>query len=144
MIRTLLLVATIAASMATPAEARNTELMFDVKDAIENGHGNANLLDVPYYFVGQSHPGVAKKIGTWASNKSTSGAFRSDEVSCQIAFLSAVIQLQTRAQAEGGNAVIDIKSITRGTKLESATQYRCVAGAVIVHVGLEGTVVKTK
>jgi len=144
MIRVLLLAATIAVLAAAPAQARNTELTLDIKSAIENGHGNANLLDIPYYFVGQSHPGVANKIGTWSSNKSTSGAFRSDEASCQTAFLSALIQLQTRAQSEGGNAVIDIKSITRGTKLESATQYRCVAGAIIVHVGLEGTVVKTK
>jgi hypothetical protein len=142
--RVLLLIAIVAVSMSAPAEARNTELMFDVKEAIENGAGNANLLDIPYYFVGQSHPGVAKKIGTWASNRSSRGAFRSDESSCQVAFLSSLIRLQERAKSEGGNAIIDIRSVTRGTKTESATQYRCVAGAVVVHVGLEGTVVETK
>jgi len=144
MIRAILVASFLAIAIAAPAEARNDEHLFDVKDAIDTGTGNANLLDIPYYFKGQSHPGVAKKIGTWASNRSSRGAFRSDEASCKVAFLSALIRLQERAQSEGGNAIIDIRSVTRGTTTESATQYRCVAGSVVVHVGLEGTVVKTK
>ena len=144
MIRTIVLAAICAVFLAAPAHARNTEQFYDIQSAVENGKGNANLLDVPYYFIGQKAPSAAKTIGTWSSNRSTSGAFRGDEESCQIAFLSALIQLQKRAQAEGGNAIINIRSITRGTKTESATQYRCVAGAMIVHVGLEGTVIKKK
>jgi len=144
MIRALALACTLAVLAATPVQARDTEHLFDVKDAIEHGTGNANLLDIPYFMKGQAHPGVAKKIGTWTSNRSTRGAFRSDEASCQVAFLSALIRLQERAKAEGGNAIVDIVSVTRNTRTESATQYRCVAGAIVVHVGLEGTVVTTK
>lgn len=144
MIRALLLATILAVLTAVPADARNTEHLFDVKDAIDHGTGNANLLDIPYYMKGQAHPGVAKKIGTWTSNRSSRGAFRSDEASCQVAFLSALIRLQERAKSEGGNAIIDIVSVTRNTRTESATQYRCVAGGIIVHVGLEGTVVTTK
>lgn len=144
MIRAILIASTLAIAIAAPAEARNDEHFYDVKDAVETGAGNANLLDIPYYFVGQSHPAATKTIGTWTSNRSSRGAFRSDDESCKVAFLSALIRLQERAQTEGGNAIINIKSITRGTKTESATQYRCVAGSMIVHVGLEGTVIKTK
>ncbi len=143
MTRALILSAAIAAlAFATPANARNTEHNYSVKDAVETGRGNANLLDIPYYFLGQKRPKYSKKIGTWASNRSSSGAFRGDEESCKIAFLSTLIRLQERAKAEGGTAIVDIRSVTRGTKFESATEYRCVAGSMVVHVGLEGTVVK--
>lgn len=41
------------------------------------------------------------------------------------AFMSAAIALQERAKREGGNAVVDIKSITKHNDLVSATQFRC-------------------
>ena len=44
---------------------------------------------------------------------------------------------QQRAEREGGNAVIDIVSVTMNKKTESATQYRCIAGSTVVHVGLK-------
>jgi hypothetical protein len=50
--------------------------------------------------------------------------------------------LQERAQDEGGDAIVDIVSITRRKKTESASEFRCVAGALIVHVGLRGTIVR--
>jgi hypothetical protein len=53
-----------------------------------------------------------------------------------------LIRLQERAITEGGDAIVDIVSVTRGGRTSSATEYRCVAGAVVVHVALEGTVVK--
>ena len=64
------------------------------------------------------------------------------EKGCQIAFLSAIIQLQRRAEKQGGNAVVDIKSITKHNDLESATQYRCAAGTFVANVALTGRVVK--
>jgi len=144
MVRTSLFVIAVILFVAGPAEARNTEHLFNVKDAVEHGTGNANLKDIPYYFAGQTHPAVAKKIGTWTSNRSSRGVFRSDEASCQVAFLSALIRLQERAASEGGDAIVDIVSVTRDSRSSSATQYRCLAGAIVVHVALEGTVVKLK
>jgi uncharacterized protein YbjQ (UPF0145 family) len=58
-----------------------------------------------------------------------------------VAFLSALIVLQQRAMEKGGNAVVDIVSTTRGKKTESASEYRCIAGSVVVHVGLKGKIV---
>jgi hypothetical protein len=133
-----------ALGVAGQAQARNTEHLLPVKAAAEGVLGKERLLAVPFYFKGQPHAPAKKTIGEWSTNKTSRGAFRSDEVSCEVAFLSAVIQLQQRAQAEGGDAIIDVVSITRGQETTSATEYRCVAGAMVVHVGLKGTVVNLK
>ncbi len=130
--------------VAADASARNTELLFPVKAATDSVLGKEKLLDVPFYFKGQKHASPKKVHGEWRTNKQSRGAFRSDEASCEVALLSALIQLQRRVQAEGGDAVIDIVSITRGKETASASEYRCVAGSMIVHVGLKGTVVSLK
>lgn len=127
---------------STSAFARNTEHLFSVEDAVTSSIGKKALKDVPYYFIGQKHPKVKKEIGEWKSNKKTRGAFRSDEKSCQVAFLSALVSLQQRVTKEDGDAIINIRSVTKNKITESATEFRCVAGAIIVHVALEGTVVK--
>ena len=62
--------------------------------------------------------------------------------SCQVALLSALRELQEIAQNDGGNAITEIVSITQGKQTESATEYRCVAGGMVVHVGLKAKIVK--
>ena len=127
-----------------PAQARNTDQVLPVKDAMESDQGKAVLFDVPLFFKGAKHPAVKEKLIQVSTHQSTRGAFRSDEASCRVAFLSALKVLQQRAQQEGGDAVIEIVSITRDKQTESATEYRCVAGAMVVHVGLKGRVVKLR
>jgi len=131
----------LAVSVATAARARNTMLDLAVADAKKSPRA-VNLLDVPFYMAGEKHPKVKQDLGEFSSNQRTSGAFRSDDAACQIAFLSAIIQLQKRANAQGGNAVIDVRSITRNENLSSATQYRCAAGAMVANVALTGHIVK--
>lgn len=137
------LVATLALA-PTPAAARETPHILPVKTAVESEMGQAHLLDVPFYFAGQKHPAVAKKIQQASYEHVTRGAFRSDEESCKVALLSAIRDLQERAQQEGADAIVDLVSITMDRKHESATEYRCVAGAFVVRVGLRGTLVKLK
>ncbi len=125
------------------ASARNTDVILPVQAAVESdikGH----LTDVKFFMKGQKRPSVAKNLVTVSTSRSTRGAFRTDEASCNVAFLSAVRALQDRAAQEGGNGIIDIISVTRGTTTESATEFRCVAGSAVVHVGLKGTIVKLK
>jgi hypothetical protein len=129
---------------ASDVAARNTEHNLSAKEAAASDLGQEKLLDVPFYMAGQKHPGVAKEVGEWTSNRITRAAFRSDEASCQVAFLSAIIALQERALEEGGNAVVDIVSITGDKETKSASQYRCYAGATVARVALRGTVVKLK
>ena len=132
----------IALLIGAAADARNTDHVLAIQDAVQGELGRERLLQVLFYFAGQEHPAAEAKISTVRSNRHTSGVFRSDERACEIAFLSALIQLQTRAQRENADAIIDIISVTRNRNLISATEYRCVAGATVVHVGLEGTLVR--
>lgn len=129
---------------AAPASARDTEVILDAKAAAESEQGKAALLDIPFYMKGQEHPEVVKKLIQVSANRSTRGVFRSDEDSCRVAFLSAMIVLQERAQTEGGDALVDVVSITRGKLTESPTEFRCIAGSTVVHVGLKAKIVKFK
>jgi hypothetical protein len=123
------------------AQARNTEVFLSAESAVQSEHAADYLLDVPYYLRGQPGAPGGKALSTVTTEQSTRGAFRSDAASCRVAFLTALRNLQERAQRAGGDAVVDIVSVTRGKRSESPTDFRCIAGAMIVHVGLEGTIV---
>lgn len=127
--------------VATAAWARNTFHDLPVAGAKESRHAGT-LLDVPFYMAGEKHPKVEKTIGEWPTNQRTNAFNKTDEDACNLVFLSAINSLQKRAQAEGGNAVIDIKSTTKHNDLSSPTEFRCVAGAMVANVALTGTVVK--
>ncbi len=122
------------------AWARDTMLDLAVADALASPAA-ALRKDVALYMAGQKHPKLVRSIGEWKANRRTNALNKSDADACAIAYLSAVASLQERARKEGGNAVIEIRSITRNEELSSATQYRCAAGGVIANVALKGTVV---
>ena len=132
------------AVVASRASGRETFHDLDVRTAAASSVGRARLLDVAFYMKGQAHPAVAQDLGEYRSNRRTNAFNKSDQEACEIAFLSAVIVFQKRAKAMGGNAVVDLKSITKGKELESATQYRCIAGNVVANVALSGRVVRFK
>lgn len=129
---------------ASPAGARSSFHDLSVESARDSETGKAKLQKVPFYMAGQKHPAVAKDLGVFTSNRRTNAFGKSDEAACQIAFLSAIIALQSRAHELGGDAVVDIKSITKHNDLTSASEYRCAAGDVVANVVLTGRVVKLK
>jgi uncharacterized protein YbjQ (UPF0145 family) len=139
---TALILGVFVVGVPTLAGARDTFHDYDIQQAISSELGKEKLLDVPIYFAGQAHGAVASDLGIFTSNRRTNAFGKADEQACRIAFLSAVIALQTRAQKEGGNAVVDIKSITKHKELESSIQFRCVAGNVVANVVLSGRVVR--
>jgi hypothetical protein len=124
------------------ADARSTFHDFSAKEATESEKGKEKLLDIPFYLSGQKHAKVSRDFGVFTSNKRTNAFGKSDEESCRIAFLSAIIALQNRAIKLGGDAVVDIKSTIKHNDLDSPTDYRCAAGGVIANVVLTGRVVK--
>ena len=111
------------------------------ESATRSEHARGYLLDVPFYLKGQPGAPSGKPLSTVTTHQSTRGAFRSDEASCRVAFLTALRELQKEARRAGGDAVVDIVSVTRDVRSESPTDFRCIAGAMIVHVAREGTVV---
>jgi uncharacterized protein YbjQ (UPF0145 family) len=128
------------------AVARDDRLMFPVKAAMDKGQTTKDRLDssIPLYFGKRKTPAVEKMIGEWTSNKKTNATNKSDQEACEIAFVSAAISLQERAKKEGGNAVINIRSVYKNENVESDSEYLCGAGTFAAGVALRGTVATLK
>ena len=110
--------------------------------AIKSPLGQEKLLpNIQVFMKGQSHPGIAKKLGEFKTNQRSNKFGKSVQVACDTAFLSGLIALQKRAEREGGNAVVDIYTITKNQKYESPENFKCIAGSMISNVALMGTVV---
>ena len=90
----------------------------------------------------QKFPEPARDFGTFTANRKTNSFNKSDQHACEWVFLSAVIALQGRAKAEGGNAVVNIHSYIKKHEVSSATDFQCEIGTFTAGSTLRGTVVK--
>lgn len=139
--KTLLLLAGLA--LATTAQARDDRLKMPLADALATPAAKEKVdSNIKLFFGDAKHPAPTQTLGTFTSNKKTNFFNKSDKEGCEWVFLSAAISLQDRAKLEGGNAVVDIKSVYKNQELVSATEYDCGAGSVMGGVALRGTVVK--
>ncbi len=128
---------------APPVHAADHWYELPADQAIQSPLGQEKLLPgIKLFMKGQSHPGVAKKLGEFKSNQRSNKFGKSAQEACDRAFVSALISLQQRAEREGGNAVIDIYTITKNQRYESPEKYRCITGFAVSNVALMGTVVK--
>ena len=129
--------------VATPVLAKDTWHKFSAKEAQASKVGKDKLNpSIKLFMKGEKHAKVIKKIGEYKSNKRSNAFGKSEQATCDNSFLSAMIALQDRAEKEGGNAVIDIYTITKDKKFESAELYSCLKGTMVSNVALMGTVVK--
>lgn len=129
--------------VTTGANARDERLRFPIADPMATTTAEG-FTGVKFYFGESRHPAVQRSWGTFSSRKTTNAFGKSDKAACDWAFLSAVKSFWERAQKEGGNAVIGMKSVTTGAPFSSSTEYECRAGNVIAKVYLEGTVVQLR
>ncbi|HEX9051417.1 MAG TPA: excinuclease ATPase subunit [Anaeromyxobacter sp.] len=128
-------------AVARPALGRDDHLMLPIKDALASP--DAAKLDpgVKLYF-GHARPSASRSLGTYTTNKKTNGFGKDDKVACERAFISAMLALQQRARAQGGNAVVGIASYYKKIVTASDKEYMCGAGAIVVGVAFRGEVVK--
>lgn len=132
-----------ALTLSAGVHARDDQRMYPFAEALAAPAAQGKLDPaIKLYFGNQPHPAVAKEMGEWKTNKKTNGLNKSDQEACEWVFLSAVMELQERAQKEGGNAVINIKSNYKNNERSSETEYMCGSGALMSGVALKGTVVK--
>ena len=133
------------ASYATAA-GRDDHIKLPIQGALEKSQSYKTTVDsdIKLYWGSQKTPAVERKMGEFTSNKKTNAANKSDQEACDLAFISAAAALQQRARKEGGNAVINIRSVYRGANVASQREYVCGAGNIMVGVTLEGTVVNLK
>jgi uncharacterized protein YbjQ (UPF0145 family) len=114
---------------------------YPVKHALGSKVGKTKLLKyVRIYMKGADHPGVERRNREYKTSKRSSGANHSPQEACDVAFVSALIALQERADREGGNAVIDIYSLTKNDRYQNTDKYVCTTGRAMANVVLKGTV----
>jgi hypothetical protein len=124
------------------AQGRDDRLRFPLADALNNPNAKAKLDPaIRLYFGAQPHAAPARQLGTFTANKKTNFFNKSDKEGCEWAFLSAAISLEERARKEGGNAVVNIKSVYKNVDFVSDTEYECGAGSITGGVALRGDVV---
>lgn len=128
------------------AKGRDDHIKLPIQGALEKGQSYKDTVgtDIKLYWGTQKTPAVANKMGEFTSNKKTNAANKSDQDACDLAFISAVIALQQRARKEGGNAVVNIRSVYKNEDSDSPTEFVCGAGKIMAGVALRGTVVKLK
>lgn len=125
------------------AIARDDHKMFPLEDALQAQAAKDKLdPEVKLFFGAQKHPKVTKELGEWKTNKKTNAFNKSDKQACEWTFLSAMLEMQERAQKQGGNAVIGIKSNYKNVERSSDTEYMCGSGALMSGVAFKGKVVK--
>jgi len=133
------------ASWATAA-GRDDHIKLPIQGALEKGQSYKDTVgsDIKLFWGTQKTPAIDRKMGEFTSNKKTNAANKSDQDACDLAFISAVIALQQRARKEGGNAVVNIRSVYKQEDSDSPTEFICGAGKIMAGVALRGTVVKLK
>ena len=133
----------IAATCAVQARAADNKVMLPIAAALEANDAKGRLgEEIKFYFAGQSTPTVLKKLGSDHTSQKTNSVGKSVETACNWAFLSAMLQLQKRAQALGANAVVNIVSNYKNIEFKSATEFECAEGAIMAGVALKGDFVK--
>jgi uncharacterized protein YbjQ (UPF0145 family) len=142
-------VAVVVVAIATASCAstpRDEHVRFPIHRALEKGQSYKSKVeyDVRLFFGAGKTPAGAQRMATFLANTKANAVGKTDQEACDIAFISAVTQLQAHARREGGNAVVNIKSVYRGENSDSQSEYVCGAGNIMVGVTLEGTVVKLK
>lgn len=126
------------------AQARDTALFLPIQEAMNTADAQAQLNPAVKFYFGKQVPPHTSSRGSFVANRKTNAANKSDEEACRRAFLSALLSLQERALAEGGNAVVNIHSYYKKSEHFSDTDYECHAGAIMAGVALKGTVVTLK
>ena len=128
---------------ALPGHARDTKHLMSIEEAMNSAEFQERLDPKVRFFFGETpYPAPVQKRGEYVTNKKTNAVGKSDHRACEWVFLSALLSLQDRAIAEGGNAVVNVRSFYKKNTFSSTSEYECHAGAVIAGVALKGEVVR--
>lgn len=139
--------AALLAAPATPMAAPPADevTIHEIANVLERPEYASQLEGVTFYFGDAPHPRVARRIEADATTSQRSRRFgRSAEESCQWVMLSALIRLKNQTLANGGNAVVNIRSNWDNVEWSSRTQYKCSAGFLMAGVALKGDMVSLR
>lgn len=127
------------------AQARDERLHFSIEEAMNTPDAQAKLnKGYTFRFGASKSDDVVENHGEFQSNKKTNAFGKPDKTACQWAFLSAMLSFQERIAAEGGNAVINLRSYYKKNDFSSETEFECGAGGLMAGVTFKGDVVTLK
>ncbi len=125
-------------------QAEDTKHSFFIQEALNSKAFEGRLSKGISFYFGSNKPNqeIISNLGNFSAQRRTN-SFRhmSDRDTCEWAFLSALLSLQKRVVAKGGNAVINIRSFYKKDEMSSETKFECRVGLLRTSVALEGTVV---
>ncbi|WP_109078574.1 excinuclease ABC subunit A [Aggregatibacter kilianii] len=133
-----LVAATVLIAACAP---RDTTHHYSIQSALNSPEAQGVINPSVKLYFGKPAPGKVV-VANAVTNKKTNAANKSDEKACQRAFLSAVKQLQDKAQVSGARKVGNIVSYYKKNVYKSTSQYECHAGHLIGGVALKGDIVK--
>ena len=126
--------------LSATAFGRDNVQQHSIAEAMETDTAKS-FSSVQFYFGNQPHPDIKRRLGSYTTKRTTNAFGKGDYKSCQWAFLSALKTLSERTLTEGGNAVVNIESVTTGKTFAGTDEFICRAGNVITKVYLKGDVV---
>ncbi len=125
---------------AAQVQAADRQLFLPIDEALQSPKAKEVLNpNIKLHFASGGGTVLARDVVT---NKKTNAFGKSDEKACAHVFLSAVRQLQDRAEQEGGSGISNIVSYYKRNVHASTKEYECHAGGVIAGVALKGDVVR--
>ncbi len=123
-------------------QAVDTKHFFSIQEALDSKEFDGRLnKKIKFYFGSKANRRINKNMGDFITNKKTNALVKSDRKACEWVFLSALLSLQKRVVAKGGNAVINIRSFYKKNEMSSKTEFECHVGLLMAGVALKGTVV---
>jgi len=128
----------------TELQAEDAKHIFSIQEALNSQAFEGRLNKKIKFYFGTNKPNrkINRNLGEFAAQR-RSNSFRhaSDRKACEWVFLSALLSLQKRVAAKGGNAVINIRSFYKKNEMSSETKFECRIGLLRTGVALKGTVV---
>ncbi|MFP5391798.1 MAG: excinuclease ATPase subunit [Gammaproteobacteria bacterium] len=123
-------------------QAADKKVLVPIENAMNDNNARDKLNQVKFFWGQQKTPKVLEKRGSDKTSQKTNAFGKSDEKVCHWAFLSAMLNLQKRAQALGANAVVNIVSNYNNVEYSSETEFECHVGNVVGGVALKADFVK--
>jgi uncharacterized protein YbjQ (UPF0145 family) len=135
---------------ASPAAAQrhrgnDTPANFSIEQALAQPDFASATAGVRFFFGNHGHPAIAQRLQRDATTSQRASSRRkSPEESCGRAFLNALVSLRDHALAQGGNAVVNVRSNWNHVEFSSTTEYQCVRGRMMSGVALKGDIVRLR
>jgi hypothetical protein len=140
--RSFLLLFMLSFVLCAELQADDNIQSFSIQEALASKEYKGRLnKEIKFYFGTNPDQKIRKNLGNFVTNKKTNAFLKDDRKACEWVFLSALLSLQKRVIAEGGNAVINIRSFYKKNEMSSETKFECHVGLLMAGVALKGTVV---